>query len=413
MKMKRSSLTPKGPVGYKTNVRFYFQRGSMWVWLRLGGGSFCLTVALLALLPAPTTLLWLLAIGVTEWGYLAAPLPLLLFLPGWRFTWCGRLGAGLGLAASFLLLLTPFRAFPVAQGLPLQVAGAFGASVPRATIGAPARPAPLVLAHLVRGISSPEVRRNNRIYRNVGGQALTLDLYFPRMAEGPAPGVIVVHGGGWQTGNSGDLPELNTYLAARGYLVASINYRLAPRARFPAAREDLKAAITYLKTHAADLGLDPERLVLIGRSAGGELALLAAYTADDPAIRGVVAFYAPTDLHYSYAHPANKWVIDSRRLLEEYIGGPPRGFFAAYEAASPIRFVGSRLPPTLLIHGGRDELVSPAQSERLDARLAEAGTPHLLLRLPWATHGCDAHFNGPCGQITTYAIERFLASTMK
>lgn len=363
-----------------------------------------------ALLPAPTTLLWMLAIGVTEWGYWAAPIPLLLFLPGWRSTWGGRLGAGFGLAASLLLLLTPLRAFQVADALPSQLAAAFGDAPPRAAIGAPPRSMPLAPADLLRGVASPEVQRSKRVYSKVKGEALTLDLYSQRMPEGPAPGVIVVHGGGWQNGDSAELPDLNAYLAARGYLVASINYRLAPRHRFPAAREDVKTAIAYLKDHAADFGLDPERLILLGRSAGGQLALLAAYTAHDPSIRGVIAFYAPVDLHYSHAHPANRWVIDSRTLLEGYLGGPPQRVSAAYDAASPIRFASPDIPPTLLIHGGRDELVSPDQSERLAARLNETGSRHLLLHLPWATHGCDAHFNGPCGQITTYAIERFLAA---
>ncbi|MFB3114637.1 MAG: alpha/beta hydrolase, partial [Nitrospirales bacterium] len=70
-------------------------------------------------------------------------------------------------------------------------------------------------------------------------------------------------------------------------------------------------------------------------------------------------------------------------------------------------------PPTLLIHGERDELVSPAQSDRLSRHLSQRGVPHVYLRFPWATHGCDANFNGPCGQISTFAIERFLAAVMK
>jgi dipeptidyl aminopeptidase/acylaminoacyl peptidase len=83
-----------------------------------------------------------------------------------------------------------------------------------------------------------------------------------------------------------------------------------------------------------------------------------------------------------------------------------------YDAASPLNFVARGTPPTLLLHGGRDELVFPAQSERLAVRLTQAGRPHLFLRLPWATHGCDVNFSGPCGQISTYAIERFLAAVL-
>ncbi|HUK56738.1 MAG TPA: hypothetical protein VLY20_08795 [Nitrospiria bacterium] len=179
--------------------------------LRLGVGALGLMVALLAIFPAPTTLLWMLAIGVTEWGYLAAPLPLLLFLPGWRSTRFGRIGAGLGLAASVLLLVTPLRACQVARALPDRLAAAFGASSPRLTGDASPRPAPLVAADLVRGVASPPVQKSSRIYSTVEGDPLSLDLYAPRTAQGPAPGVIVIHGGGWQNGDSGELPGLDVY----------------------------------------------------------------------------------------------------------------------------------------------------------------------------------------------------------
>jgi dipeptidyl aminopeptidase/acylaminoacyl peptidase len=103
-------------------------------------------------------------------------------------------------------------------------------------------------------------------------------------------------------------------------------------------------------------------------------------------------------------------VLDSNAVLEAYLGGNPSQVPATYESASPSTFVSSTTVPTLLIHGGRDELVFVAQSERLAARLTQAQRPHYFLRLPWATHGCDAHFNGPCGQISVYLIERFFAS---
>jgi dipeptidyl aminopeptidase/acylaminoacyl peptidase len=98
--------------------------------------------------------------------------------------------------------------------------------------------------------------------------------------------------------------------------------------------------------------------------------------------------------------------------MEAYLGGNPDRVMSQYNAASPINFIGDDTPPTLLIHGGRDELVSPVQSERLAGALERAGRRHLLLILPWATHGCDFNFSGPCGQISTFAIERFLAQTL-
>ena len=124
----------------------------------------------------------------------------------------------------------------------------------------------------------------------------------------------------------------------------------------------------------------------------------------------MIAFYAPADLRYGYAHPGNPAVLDGRAVLRAYLGGTPDTAPDAYDAASPIAFVGPRTPPTLLIHSGRDELVTPVQSERLAARLGEAKRPHLLLRLPWAKHGCDANFSGSSGQLSTYAIENFLAA---
>jgi acetyl esterase/lipase len=261
-------------------------------------------------------------------------------------------------------------------------------------------------------VASPPVRRSRYTYVTRGERALQLDLYQPWEPTDAAPGVVVVHGGSWHHGDSAQTPALNSYLAARGYVVAAINYRLAPGHRFPAARDDVLAAIAYLKARAGDFGLDPQRLALLGRSAGGQLALLVAYTADDPAVRGVISFYAPTDLRYGYQHPARKAVIDGIPLTESYLGGSPTTIPDIYDAASPITFADAA-PPTLLIHGGRDELVAPIQSERLAARLQAAGRPHCYLRLPWATHGCDINFSGPSGQVSTYAIERFLAGVME
>jgi acetyl esterase/lipase len=127
----------------------------------------------------------------------------------------------------------------------------------------------------------------------------------------------------------------------------------------------------------------------------------------------VISFYGSSDLRYSYTHPQNPKVIDTRDILQAHLGGSPEQVPAAYDAASPINFVAPGIPPTLLIHGGRDELLSPMQSEMLDAKLTPTGQRHLYLRLPWATHGCDFNFSGPCGQMSTYAIERFLAAVTK
>lgn len=384
--------------------------------IRLVFGAFCAGLSLLAIVEAPASVLWLAALGVTEWGYWLAPLPMLTWLPGWRSSRSGRIGAWLGLVAALLLMTPLVRAAVLAQTWPEDPPAFFKDAVPRSTVDSLPRAAPLVLTDLLREVSSLDVTMRSVVYATKGDQHLAFDLYQPAerpAGTGPTPGVIVIHGGSWQHGNRAELAALNRYLAARGYVVASVGYRFAPKWPFPAARDDVREAIAFLKAHAGEYGLDPHQLVLLGRSAGGQLALSVAYEEPDPAISGVISFYAPTDMTYSYEHPSNPWVLDSRAVLEAYLGGNPAQASAAYEAASPIRFVSADTVPTLLVHGGRDELVFPVQSERLAIRLAQARRPHYLLRLPWATHGCDVHFNGPCGQISTYAVERFLAAVMR
>src|SRR5262249_50779241 len=151
---------------------------------------------------------------------------------------------------------------------------------------------------------------------------------------------VVVHGGSWEHGDSTQLAALNRYLAARGYVVAAINYRLLPDHPFPAGRDDLLAAIGYLKANASAIGLDPERIVLLGRSAGGQLALRVAYTAGDPAIRGGIGIYPATDLAYAYANPCDVRLLDGRAVVRAYLGGSPDQIPEAYAAASPITFAG-------------------------------------------------------------------------
>ena len=236
-----------------------------------------------------------------------------------------------------------------------------------------------------------------------------LDLYRSRDADAPEPIIVIVHGGAWRSSSKAELPALNCYLAQEHYAVASIDYRNAPEWPFPAAVEDVFQAIAYLKANASALHLDPTRMVVIGRSAGGQVALSAAYAGREPAIRGVVDYYGPADLVRGYEKPTRRWVLDSRKVLEDYLGGTPSQKPEVYAAASPINFVNAATPPTLLIHGRLDPLVWPEQSERLAARLKEAGRPYFHLYLPWATHGCDANLSGPSGQLSLYALDRFLA----
>ena len=384
-------------------------------WLQLALGGLFFAWALLAIFEAPLSFLWKPAIAATEWGYVLALLALLILaIPGWRET-PGKVGAGLALIAALLLLSPLLRAQSAAAGLPQALEAAFGAAPPRALPGATPRPAPLAWGDLF-GLGGAEADAALEVRAEVYASApveLRLDLYLRPEGPRPAPVVIALHGGSWSGGDSTQLPGINRYLAARGYAVAALNYRLVPDYTFPAPLEDTRAAIAWVKREGPRLGLDPARLVLMGRSAGGHLALLAGYDQGptrDPALRGVIAYYAPNDMVWSYEHPSNPWVYDSVGTLSAFLGGSPSERGEAYAAASPLGFARADSPPTLLIHGGRDELVFPAQSYRLADLLERLGVAHLHLELPWATHGCDANLAGPSGQLSTYAIERFLAA---
>jgi acetyl esterase/lipase len=360
--------------------------------------------ALLGVLRAPTHLLWMLAIGVTEGGHFLALLCLGAAFPLWSNTWYGRAATGLCLVAAFLSITPVLRAAWLARDIPRRIHEAF-------PIASTDRPQPLAFANLFLGLSPPDVQPQKLVYRDIEGSPLALDFY-PSQDSKPAPLIVVIHGGSWNSGDNTDFIPMDRYLAGRGLAVADVLYRLAPQSPFPAASEDVRAAIAYLRNRAADLRIDPDRIVLLGRSAGGQIALHVACSANDPGIRGVISFYGPTDLFWSWEHPENPLVIDTRAKLTDYLGGGPSTSPSRYEGASPVRQASSALPPVLLIHGGRDEVVSPYHSDTMARRLTELGVPNLYVSLPWATHGFDYFLQGPGSQISIYAIESFLGSVL-
>lgn len=358
--------------------------------------------SLLVLVPAGTSWLWIGAILIGEWGHFAPVICLLMVWTGLRRG--GRSGAAAAVLAGLaglICCLPVARAAMIARALPARCTAAFGES------GHPSRDCFSIL-NLFRGFRTGPVDVTTHVYGTLGTKELKLDLYQSKRHGAPQPLIVLIHGGSWNGGNKQQLPALNRYLASQGYAVAAIDYRHAPKWPFPAAVDDLFRAVEFLQERATAFGIDGNRIVLIGRSAGGQIALSAAYAERNPAIRGVVSFYAPSDLVRGYEQPSAPGILDSRRVLEDYLGGTPAQKPALYAAASPINFANASAPPTLLIHGGLDPIVSPAHSELLGRRLDQAARPNLYVALPWATHGCDANLAGPSGQLSLYAIERFL-----
>ena len=381
--------------------------------LRFLGGALFLGLAAMTAFPASHQLLWKASVAATEWGYWLAIAAILPMVPTREQTKIGKMGALLSLGAIALFIMPVVKASGMNGSLPNAFDESFGSGRRvRAHWAEGPRPEPLVIPELLKPVELPAIRFEERVFNTFENEKLTLDIYRPAYEHALLPGVIVVHGGTWQSGSNDEFVALNAYLAGRDYVVAAINYRLAPRWPFPAARDDVLSAIAYLKVYGPQFGFDPNRIALLGRSAGGQLALLAAYTAQEPTIRGVISMYAPTDLQFGYEHPAPTGLYDTRGALEAYLGGPPAQKSDTYYAASPINFVSASSPPTLLIHGLLDGVVKPDESARLEQKLKQAGVKHLFVRLPWATHGCDKSFGGPCGQVATYAVERFLDGVM-
>ncbi len=242
---------------------------------------------------------------------------------------------------------------------------------------------------------------------------LKLDFRRAENREDAAPCVIMIHGGGWDSGDRVEIPFFNDWLAREGYAVASVDYRLAPEYIWPAQRDDVLSAMQWLKDRSSELGIDPAMFVLMGRSAGGQIASAIAYTAQDDSICGVIALYAPHDMPFAWSVSRPDDALNSENLMRQYLGGPPdtpEREERYLSASGHLNIVPSRPMPTLLMHGLLDTLVWYRHSRRFAGSLTEAGHPHVLVELPWAAHAFEYNLSGPAGQLTTYAVRRFLDS---
>jgi acetyl esterase/lipase len=378
-------------------------------------------LALLIILPAPSYHLWLAAVGVSEWSVWLIPAGLLSLLCGGCVLLTGRGGASAWAGVALGTLTAVCASVPVIDGYRTAAQRGVGLSWGRYFLGSGQADA----------LAGVDVERDVE-FATPDGRPLRLDAYRPPHAarRGPqadvasrplSPAVIVIHGGSWSGGVKSDFETYDRWLAAGGRVVFDVEYRLANGAqRFPAQLVDIQCAIAWVKSHAAQYHVDPERLALLGRSAGGQLALLAAYTANEPTprpgpcdgrgtgVRAVISFYGPTDLAWGYAHPGRPDVIDTPRVFENYLGGSPASAPQAYASASPIEHVSAQSPPTLFLHGGHDQLVRAANVERIMPKLEAAGVAATFVYLPWANHGFDYNFNGWNSQIAQAEIGKFL-----
>lgn len=227
------------------------------------------------------------------------------------------------------------------------------------------------------------------------GERVAMDIFRPKGATGPLPSVLAVHGGGFRAGSRAGYHGLCGKLALRGYVCATTSYRLAPRHQFPAAIEDVKAAVRFLRANAAKYNVDPNAIGAVGGSAGGHLVLLLGLTGQtkyfegsgpnqeqSSAVQAVVNYFGPTDFVQSYYKS-----VDAGQVLPQFLGGDHLHERKMHIAASPLYYVTPQAAPTLSIHGTKDTYVAYEHSLWITAKLAAAEVEAELETIEGAGHG--------------------------
>lgn len=274
------------------------------------------------------------------------------------------------------------------------------------------REKPLILADLFTGIRLTEVRIDRGIsFAKLDGIKLKLNVYKP-LSVGQNPSIVVIYGGGWQNGTPDKNEPFSCYMANQGYTVVAIDYRHAPQYRFPTQLNDVYLALQYIRDHAFDLEVDLEKMAIMGRSAGAQLALLSGYENDVINFKAVVDYYGSINLTHGYNHPPFPDPINTRKVLESYLGDNPNNLPDLYKQASPINHVKANLPPTLLIYAKRDHIVKAKAGAKMAQTLTDARNCAVFLSIDWADHAFDTVFFGLSNQLALYYTERFLASVL-
>lgn len=242
--------------------------------------------------------------------------------------------------------------------------------------------------------------KRNVEYVPGGGARQTLDVFFPEKAEKPLPLVVWIHGGAWSAGSKDRAPMM--FLLKDGFAVASVTYRFSQQAKFPAQIEDCRTALRWLRAHAKELNIDPQRVGVVGSSAGGHLVALLGVSGDQKAwdkgenldqsakVQAVVDMFGPANLLTMGAQspPNSRIQHDAPNSPESHlIGGAVQENKDAARAASPITYVSKDDAPILIMHGDKDPLVPYAQSEEFLAALKKAGVDATLQTIQGGGHG--------------------------
>lgn len=239
------------------------------------------------------------------------------------------------------------------------------------------------------------VFEENIEFANPDNQHLQLNLARPKESDGLLPAIVCIHGGGFRAGTRDGWNGRCKKMAERGYVAVTVTYRLAPKYQFPAAVNDVKAAVRWLRANAAKYHVDPDRIGAVGDSAGGHLAQFLGVTGDVRQFDGdggnleqpnriacVVNFYGPSDFTKSYGKS-----VDAAEVLPLFLGGDVEHQRARHIEASPLYWVTPNAAPTLLLHGTKDPYVAYEQATWIHERLKAAEVEVELVTLEGAGHG--------------------------
>jgi acetyl esterase/lipase len=227
-------------------------------------------------------------------------------------------------------------------------------------------------------------------YKNVNGKSLQLDIYKSANLTEKAPLLVFIHGGGWRSGKRQDYLVYLLDYAEKGYVTATVSYRLVKDSIYPAAVEDVMDAVDFIFRNGDTYGYDTTRIALIGGSAGAHLVMMAAYGWENPRtsektpkhrVKAVVDIYGPVDMTTPYAQ--------MQPLVTGFIGHPYKETPKVYWEASPAKYLSATNPPTLILQGTSDNLLPPSQSDTLKVRLDRIGVPCEYYRFLLWPHAMD------------------------
>lgn len=254
-------------------------------------------------------------------------------------------------------------------------------------------------------------------YANPDDQHLQLNLASPKTGDGPFPTVLCIHGGGFRAGKRDSYDALCIKLAERGFVAATVTYRLAPKFQFPAAVHDTKAAVRWLRANSTKYKINPDKIGVTGGSAGGHLAQFLAVTRDVPEFEGtggnadqsshvacVVNVYGPSDFTKSYGKS-----VDAHEVLPLWLGGNLETARVQHIRSSPLYWVTPNAAPTLCIHGTEDKYVAHEQAVWMVDKLKAATVEAELLTLEGAGHG----FKGADAEKAEQALFAYFENQLK